>query len=280
MPEFRFVENGDITLATQAFGRAEHPPVVLVMGAASTMLRWPDAFCEALALAGRYVVRFDHRDTGQSSYCPPGQPDYSTEDMAGDLRAVMDAYGIARAHLVGMSLGGIIAQILTISDPARVESLTLIATTHCGTPRAEMPGIDPIFLQHFSHLSRLVWSDRYAVAEFLLNSERLLTGPGRHFDATAARVRISRDLERTESPASAFNHALIGNAEIYPVRPLPVPPLLIHGAADSVLPVTHAMFLRTENPGSRLVMLSGAGHELNMEDLPRIGSEILIHTSP
>ncbi|MGO4839554.1 alpha/beta fold hydrolase, partial [Rhizobiaceae sp. 2RAB30] len=120
----RTVHADGVTIATEAFGDPSAPPVLLIMGAMASMLWWPDEFCRKLAVRGRYVIRYDNRDTGLSTKYPPGNPPYRMDDMAEDAAAVLDAYGIASAHVVAMSLGGMIAQILALTQPRRVSSLT------------------------------------------------------------------------------------------------------------------------------------------------------------
>ncbi|MCG7625109.1 alpha/beta fold hydrolase [Epibacterium sp. Ofav1-8] len=122
----KMIDSAGITLATQSFGRASDPAILLVMGATASMLGWPDEFCGDLAQRGFFVIRFDHRDTGQSTTFAPGQADYALEDMAADVIAIMDAYGLDHAHLAGMSLGGLISQMVALQHPGRVATLTAV----------------------------------------------------------------------------------------------------------------------------------------------------------
>ena len=96
-----------ISLYTESFGDPAHEPIILIMGAMSSAVWWPDEFCSQLAKMGRYVIRYDHRDTGKSTSYEPGQAPYSVEELADDVVRVIDGYGLEAAHLVGMSLGGI-----------------------------------------------------------------------------------------------------------------------------------------------------------------------------
>lgn len=102
----RMVRANGIDVRSQAFGDPSHPALLLIGGATSSMKRWPEAFCLQLAEAGRFVIRYDNRDTGRSSVFPVGAPGYSLLDMAGDAVGVLDAYGIARAHVAGWSMAG------------------------------------------------------------------------------------------------------------------------------------------------------------------------------
>jgi pimeloyl-ACP methyl ester carboxylesterase len=198
------ISHRDILLATESFGTAGHPALVMVMGATASMLGWPEALCHALAGKGLFVVRFDHRDTGETTTVPPGEASYSVEDMAGDVLAVMEGYQIERAHLAGMSLGGYIAQMVALQKPERVASLTLIASEPLGWDGDPLPHISEDFLGHFAGLGSLDWSHRDAAADFLVESERLCAGSGAPFDGAAAKAVALRVLERTDCPASMF----------------------------------------------------------------------------
>jgi pimeloyl-ACP methyl ester carboxylesterase len=202
-----FVTHGEVTLATQTFGSPHDPALIMIMGATASMLGWPDAFCTALATRGLFVIRFDHRDTGQSTTVPAGQATYAVEDLAADAVAILDAYEVERAHVLGMSLGGFIGQIVALDHPDRVRSLTLLASEPLGWDGDPLPHIAPEFLEHFARLEELDWSNMDAVTDFLVTSERLGAGSAQAFDEVAMRARIAQQLARTESPASMFNHA-------------------------------------------------------------------------
>jgi pimeloyl-ACP methyl ester carboxylesterase len=128
MGETMVPANG-VDLCLETFGDRGDPPVLLIAGAASSMDWWEDGFCRRLAAGGRFVIRYDHRDTGRSTSFPAGKPPYTHVDMAGDALGVLDALGIPRAHVVGLSLGGGLAQRLAVEDPTRLRSLTLMSTS-------------------------------------------------------------------------------------------------------------------------------------------------------
>lgn len=272
----RIAAQGDVRLATESFGNPTGIPVVLLMGATASMLWWPEELCHDLAAAGLFVIRYDHRDTGQSTSFAPGPPDYSVEDMTDDLFAVLDAYGLLSAHLVGMSLGGLIAQVAALTKPERVRSLTLIGSEPLGWTGPELPGIAPEFLEHFAGFAELDWADRDAVTSFLLTIARLSANSDDAFDSSRETARIAAELDRATDIRSAFNHGIVVLRDDWSGRLPQVsqPALVIHGREDPILPLANGEALASTLPESRLVVLDGVGHELPARVLPRISDEI------
>jgi pimeloyl-ACP methyl ester carboxylesterase len=268
--EIRFVERGEVRLATQDFGNPTNDASVLIMGATASMVWWPEALCSQLASLGLHVIRYDNRDTGQSTCVPPGEAAYAVEDMAGDLFAVMDAYGIGSAHLMGMSLGGYIAQIAALKAPERVRSLILFASEPLGWTGDPLPGIDDRFMEHFAGFGELDWSDRDAVARFLLEIARLSAGSRHPFDADAALARINEEIDRTHSMASAFNHGALTTRENCSGRLAEITQqvLVIHGSNDPILPLPNGEALVEAIPKAELKVLPGVGHELVPAEFP------------
>jgi len=277
--EVRVVEHQGIRLATEAFGDANNPPVLLIMGATASMLGWPDEFCTALAEQGLHVIRFDHRDTGESTTVPPGEAEYAVEDLADDAFAILDAYGTDKANLVGMSLGGYIAQMLAVTQPERVASLTLIASEPLGWDGQALPHISQEFLDHFGALGSLDWSDRAAVADFLIESERLCAGTVVPFDEGRARARVERVMSRSDSVASMFNHGALTTREDWTgcFREIGCPTMVIHGAVDPILPVENGRAIADGIPGASLAILARTGHEIPLPSIPGIAEQIAAH---
>ena len=123
------IDGNGIEICTDAFGDPNDPCILLVMGAGASMLRWEVGLCEQLADGGRFVIRYDNRDTGRTTSCPLGEQNYTLADMAADGVAVLDAYGIERAHIAGASMGGMITQLIGLNHPDRVLTLTPIMST-------------------------------------------------------------------------------------------------------------------------------------------------------
>src|SRR3954454_6823696 len=125
----RMIQANGVELCAEAFGDARDPPILLIMGIGASMLWWEEGFCGMLAGGGRFVIRYDHRDTGRSATYEPGRPEYTGADLVADAAGVLDAYKLAAANIVGVSAGGALAQLLALDAPDRVLSLTLISTS-------------------------------------------------------------------------------------------------------------------------------------------------------
>ena len=271
------VVTDDVRLAVETFGSPVDPPVVLVMGATASMLWWPESFCSAIADSGYLVVRYDHRDTGRSTTGEPGEVTYSAEDLAADLVAVMDGLGLGSAHLVGMSLGGFLSQMVAVRHPDRVMSLSLFASEPLGVEPGTLPGIDDRFMAHFATLADLDWEETAAVEEFLVEIGRLSAGSPDRFDEAATRARFAAVIERASNIACAFNHGLVSASDDWSdaTDDITQPTLVIHGALDPILPLPNGRALAALIEGARLHVLPRTGHELNRLDLDDIASTII-----
>jgi pimeloyl-ACP methyl ester carboxylesterase len=279
MPE-RMIEANGAEICTESFGDPTDPPILLLMGTGASMLFWEEEFCRRLAGEGRFVVRYDHRDTGRSTAYPPGQPGYTGTDLSRDGVAVLDGLGIEAAHLVGVSAGGGIAQEIALEHPDRALSLVLISTSPVtGVDRA-LPPPTPEFGRFFSS-ETVDWSDRESVVEYLVAYGRVLAGGERPFDEDANRDLVRREVDRARDFASLQNHGVMQHGE-GPTGPLPemeAPTLVIHGSADPMFPLEHGEALAEEIPGARLIRLDGAGHGVYREDWDAILPAIESHTA-
>jgi pimeloyl-ACP methyl ester carboxylesterase len=275
------VEANGAELCVEAIGAESDPAVLLIMGSGASMDWWEDEFCSRLADGGRLVVRYDHRDTGESVSCPPGAPDYSGADLVADAAGILDALDIPSANVVGQSMGGALAQVLALDDPHRVSSLCLIATSPSG-PDEDLPGMTAEGAERFAAIERPDWSDRAAVIEYLVEASRAVAGHSRPFDEPRYRALAARVADRTRCIESSMtNHELLDSPPRWRERlgDLDVPTLVIHGREDPFLPYPHGQALAREIPGARLVTLDRAGHELPREDWDVVIPAILEHTA-
>ncbi|MCD9142867.1 alpha/beta fold hydrolase [Streptomyces albireticuli] len=277
-----------VRLWSEARGPADAPPLLLIMGAATSALGWPEEFVDALAARHR-VIRYDHRDTGRSTRAYESRP-YRVADLAEDALGVLDAHGAARAHVVGLSLGGLLTQLLLADHPERLLSATLLGTCALSehpltgpdgteTAAADLPGIDPRVLE--------MWAcpapDHGPEAELdrRVAHWRLLSGDELPFHAEELRERERRDIEHagrhdvTTAHGRADASGLLRTAELARNT---VPTLVVEATAEPVFPPPHARHLAQVIAGARLVVMPGIGHALPRECMPPLADAILEHT--
>jgi pimeloyl-ACP methyl ester carboxylesterase len=276
----RMIEANRVELCTEPFGDPGDPRILLIMGVSASMLWWEEGFCRLLAEGGRFVIRYDHRDTGRSLTSEPGRPRYSGSDLVADAVGVLDAYELLAAHVVGVSAGGAFVQLLALGFPDRVLSLVLISTSPATRGERGLPSATERF-GGFLASAEVDWSDRGSVIEYLVGYERMLAGGVRPFDEAAWRELVGRDVERARDIAASQNHTLIpeGDAPSEPISSIAVPTLVIHGTADPMFPLAHGQALAEEIPGARLLTLEGAGHGVDRTDWKTIARAILEHTA-
>ena len=252
-----------IVLCAQAFGDAADPALLLIAGAESSMDWWDSELCERLAAGGRYVIRYDMRDTGRSTTYPPGRPGYEGDALIDDAVGLLDALRIEHAHIVGISMGGGIAQQLAVRHPERVLSLTLMSTSAGG------PGLPPMSpdVAGFGG-SGPDWHDREAVIEYYTDGEHMLAGTIPVDDDRMRRI-IGRVWDRSPSIASGQNHWQLSEKESVRARlgEIAVPTLVLHGTADPLFPYGHGEALARAIPGARLVPLDGMGHQMPVPEV-------------
>lgn len=274
----RLIQVDGIHLCTESFGNPVNPAILLIMGAQSSMIWWEEEFCRRLADAGRFVIRYDNRDVGRSTTYEPGQPGYTFEDMADDAVRVLDAYEIGRAHIAGMSMGGMLTQMIALRHPERVLTITLLSTSNFAP---HLPPMEERIMDFFSNMGGMDWSNEQSVVEFAIHRSRILAGSKHLFDEKKVRVLAEKEFARGSRIASMTNHALLTGGESYLVRTneINVPSLVVHGTEDPIIPYEHGENLANEIPGAVLLTLEGTGHELHYDDWDLIIHSISKHTS-
>ncbi len=275
----QMIEANGVALCTEPFGDRANPPILLIMGVGASMLWWDAGFCRMLADGGRFVIRYDHRDTGRSVTYEPGHPTYAGVDLIADAAGVLDGYGLPAAHVVGVSAGGAFAQLLALSFADRVLSLVLISTSPATPGDRGLPGPTEEFAR-FVARAEVDWSRSESVIEYLVEYSRVLNGTERSFDETASRELIRRDVERARDLAALQNHDAIAGDDRSPdpLSSINVPALVIHGTADPMFPLAHGQALAKEIPGAKLLSLQGAGHGVDRRDWDTIVPAILDET--
>ena len=287
-PGEKLVEANGIDLCYETFGAASDPALLLVMGLGAQMIWWEADFCRALAERGYYVIRFDNRDIGKSTHIQAPPPDlmafmtnraplrapYDLNDMARDTVGLLDALGIASAHVVGASMGGMIAQVLAISFPERVRTLTSIMST---TGERGLPQGKPEVFAAISAPPPLT------AAEFVETNVRvaeLLRGYPDGAEEADARVRATRAAARGLNPMGGLRQMgaiLASGSRKEALAKVSAPTLVIHGADDPLVPVEGGQATARAIPGAKLMILERMGHTLPRALWPQIVDAIAAH---
>ncbi|TNM36499.1 alpha/beta fold hydrolase [Nocardioides albidus] len=279
---------GDVEIAFERFGSPLDPTVVLVMGLATQMIAWHDDFCAMIADEGFQVVRFDNRDIGLSTHFDEaGMPDltplmsgglieeapYLLADMADDTMALVDALGIARVHVVGASMGGMIAQEVALRHPQRVLSLTSIFSTpgpRIGAPKPEAAA---------ALLSPPATTEEEA-GERAVAVYRVIGSPGYPLDEAGLTARARESFRRSNDPAGPMRQLAaihVSGDRTERLHDLRVPTLVLHGEDDPLVQPEGGRATAEAVPGSRLVTFPGMGHDLPLALWPEIVKEIVAH---
>ena len=260
-----------VELCAQSFGDPADPTILLIHGASASMLWWEEELCERLAAGGRHVIRFDNRDTGRSTFSPAGKPDYAHSDLVADAVAVLDAFGVRQAHVVGRSMAGGTALALAVDHPDRVATVTFVTTTTGDLPMGSVefpPEPD--------------WSDAAAVIDYGVAAMTAYAGSSVHYDPVETRALVERDFARGGPIESTMtNHFLIDfDAPSHGgFGDVAVPALVVHGEVDPAFPIDHGHALAAAVPDGRLVVLPGSGHEVPRPTWDLFVTELLQHTS-
>jgi pimeloyl-ACP methyl ester carboxylesterase len=272
---------GDLEIAYETFGEPDDTPVLLVMGLATQMVGWPDDFCRGLAERGLFVVRFDNRDTGLSTHLDDaGAPDimtvlggdhssvpYGLADLADDTVGLLDALGLGSAHVVGASMGGMIAQLVALRHPARVRSLTSIMST-TGDPAVGAPAQAAM-----AELLAPPASDREGAVQRAVDTYRVIGSLGFEFDETGLRERAGLSFDRAYDPAGVARQlaAILTTADRTPdLARITAPTLVIHGAHDALMNVSGGRATAAAIPDAELLVVDGMGHDLPREVWPEL----------
>jgi len=273
MPVLRV--NG-VDLAYDSFGDADAEPVLLIAGLGTQMIRWTDTFCTNFAGRGFRVIRFDNRDSGLStvfSEAPPPdfralmagqQPEipYTLADMAADAIGLLDALGVERAHLVGRSMGGMIAQLVAVGYPEIVLSLTSIMASS-GNPALPSPAPD-VFAMLMAPTPDPV-ADERGFLDHRVAFARRIAAPDLPFDEAGHRALALAELRRGWEPGATARQiaaiAVDGDRRDRLAK-VTAPALVIHGSADTLFPLAHGRDTATAIPGARFLPVEGMGHDL------------------
>jgi pimeloyl-ACP methyl ester carboxylesterase len=269
----QFARVGDVELCYETFGDRADPAMLLVMGLGTQMIGWPDEFCLELSCRGHFVIRYDNRDSGRSTHfhdTPPPTPRelvtrrfknlaYTLDDLADDGFGLLDELGIAKAHVVGASMGGMIAQVMAVRHADRVLSLTSIMSTtgarHVGNPGLK---VYPFFLGRPPR-------DKQGYIERVEKIFGLVGSPG--FERNDDELRRLAALSYDRDPSAAgtprqLAAILAGGNRTKDVRRIKAPTLVIHGTKDKMVARSGGKATARAIPGAKLMLIEGMGHDL------------------
>jgi pimeloyl-ACP methyl ester carboxylesterase len=288
------VQANGIQLEYETFGKASNPAILLIMGLGGQMILWPEEFCRELADGGFHVIRYDNRDVGLSTHIAharranlmqagfmamlglPVRAPYTLKHMTDDAVGLMDALKLPGAHVVGASMGGMIAQTLAAHHGHRVKTLTSIMSTS-GSRR--LPG--PSLKIRMRLISRPEHGDRESLIRHSMQTWRMIGSPRYPASEAELRRKVERSFDRAHYPAGLARQLLAimaSGSRTQILRHITAPTLVIHGEQDPLIPVAAAYELARRIPNAHMELIPGMGHDLPAELLPAISGMILAHT--
>jgi len=285
MTNVSIAQANGIEIAHQKFGRPDGNPILLIMGLSTQMLAWQDGFCQALADRGHFVIRYDNRDTGLSTHFDAAgrgrpvrallglaQPTYRLSDMALDAAGLLDALGLSSAHIVGISMGGMIAQSLVLIRPAKVRSLTLMSTT-TGSLRVGQPQLKVLLKMITAKPAR----DRAGGVAHSLRMYDMIRSDGFPAETRTVEAIAGQSYDRRYDPlggARQFTAILTAPDRTAALQRVRVPTTVIHGTRDRLVNLSGGRAIAAAIPGCRLVTIPGMGHDLPTPAWPQLVAEI------
>ncbi|MCG8490073.1 MAG: alpha/beta fold hydrolase [Sneathiellales bacterium] len=287
------VKAGSLSLEVETFGKAENPAVILIAGLGFQLIDWPVSFCKTLADAGYHVVRFDNRDVGKSERLENlGLPDmekviaarsggeipdvpYGLHQMAEDVVHLMDSLSLARAHIAGMSMGGMITQLMAIHHSARCLSMTSIMSS---SGEASVSAPDPEAMAAISGAPAS--PAREDIIAFGLGVNDVIGSPGFRWDRDALKAHIGHCVDRGVSPNGYMRQmaaVFTAPSRREELKKVSIPALVIHGTEDRLVPISAGQDTADHIPGATMVPVDGMGHDLSPDLCVRLAEIILPH---
>lgn len=282
----------EIQIEYDTFGEKTAPPIVLIMGLGMQMIHWEDEFCQSIADKGFHVIRFDNRDAGLSQkFDDKGVPDvmkafsavmarekvesaYTLNDMADDVVGLLDALDIPKAHICGVSMGGMITQLMGVRHPSRVLSLTSIMST-TGNPK--LPQAKP---EAMEVLLTPPPSERDAYIDFIIKTRRAIGSPKLPFDEEHVRIMAGKAFDRAFYPqgiARQYVAILENGNRTKNLASITAPTLIIHGADDPLIPFEAGIDTANAIPGAAQLIIDGMGHDLPRQVWQQVAEAITAH---
>ena len=298
----KIISVNNIKIWYETFGHKHDPAILLIMGNSAQGIMWTDDFCEKIAAGKRYVIRFDNRDTGLSTCFDFGKNPYDLFDLAKDALSLLDALEIKKAHIVGLSMGGSIAQLLAIYHADRILSITSMMSSPDlsikndaflgkDTSQATLPPPKKEFVEAVIALNKIKPESRQEKIKQIVGNWRLANGEKAIFDEDDWLHMIENAMTREESNPDArnvkfANHSNHSKAQIATTEPnlntlklISTPTLVIHGTEDPIFPPAHAKAVANSVINGKLLLIDKMGHALNPIFFDQIIDAIIDHTN-
>ena len=284
-----FVHTKDnVKIWSESFGNRANPAILLIMGAMNQSIFWPEGFCEELARSGFYVIRYDHRDTGKSDGFDFQVDPYDLTTLKNDAITVLNSHGVKKAIVVGLSMGGYIAQLIAIENPESVSNLVLISTSADHRPYMNATMGQPVvgnslppptsrFLNYIERSIQSPPTTRDEITSNLIEGWRVTYGGRKIFPEAKIASAIVLSGNRSKNDVMPMNHALAINASsdrLELVKEITAPTLIIHGKYDPCLPLEHGMYLSDNIPNASLTVFD-MGHSFQWSWGSEVAAEII-----
>jgi pimeloyl-ACP methyl ester carboxylesterase len=286
-------KNG-LNIFTESTGDSKNPAVILIMGAMNQGIFWYDSFCEELSKNNFFVIRYDHRDTGFSSVVDFTSHPYDLNNLTEDVISILDSYNISKAHIIGVSMGGYIGQLLAVNYKEKVKTLTLISTTADHRPymdattgnfnnKYDLPYPEKRFLDYIVKSKNNPPKNDEDFRKSQIEGWKIMFGNNlseNDFSEIVELIDLSN--KRNKNKYSPFNHGLAvlnSKDRIEIVKKIKTPTFIFHGEDDPCLPIEHGTFLNSLISNSKLEIIKGMGHMFSPTESKIIVKEIIDNLS-
>jgi pimeloyl-ACP methyl ester carboxylesterase len=279
-----------LEIFTESIGDAKNPVIILLMGAMNQGIFWYDSFCRDLSDNNFFIIRYDYRDTGNSSLINYIINPYDLDDLAKDTIEILDGYNITKAHVVGLSMGGFIGQLLAVKYKERVETLTLLSTTADQRPymdamisnfknKYDLPYPDKRFLKYIENNKKHPPISDNDFRDSQIEGWKIFFGHELSREDLDGVVRlIDLSIKRNKNKLAQFNHGLAvakSKDRLELVKNINIPTLIIHGDNDPCFSVVHAQYLNDNIYNSKLEIIKDMGHMFSLTEAKTISRIIL-----
>lgn len=282
---FQVINRNGIDVYTECFGQKENPAILLIMGATAQGLMWRSEFCKTLAEAGFFVIRYDHRDTGKSSKINYASSPYTFSDLAADCVAILDAYNIAKANIVGASMGSFITQYLAVYYPSRINKIALIMSSpnhqifvdgfYKKNQQHELPFTHPMMMEFYNKILHIQPKD---ADEDLQLHKSIWQSLSNDHELIEQRIAEGKILKRLVNNKYTHNHshALINSPSLESkLVKIQTPTLIIHGQEDYIIPIAHGKKLATIIDKSNFIEYNDMAHSFDSHHLKEIAKSLI-----